>query len=85
MNAVFESIQQRDEWIIANSDYFTVGRRLGPAQGYERHEVKTLDEAKSLAGRMANEAGKTYLVYAVAGTHDCFVCAKHPDSNPSKG
>lgn len=74
----FESIAERDAWITANADYFTVGRRLGPREGYDRHEVKTLSEAENLAGRMAKQTGRAYLIYAVAGISDCFVKAIHP-------
>ena len=75
----FHSIEERDAFIIANAGYFTVGRRLGPRKGYERHEVKTLVEAENLARRMANKTGKVYMVYAVAGINDCFVKAIHPE------
>lgn len=75
----FKSIDERDRFITEHADYFTVGRRLGPFEGYERHEVKTLNEAENLAGRMANKAKRAYLIYAVAGLHDCFIKAIHPE------
>jgi hypothetical protein len=75
----FKSIDERDKYITEHADYFTVGRRLGPFEGYERHEVKTLSEAENLAGRMANQTKKAYLIYAVAGFHDVFVKAIHPE------
>ena len=71
----FLTIAERDDWIIANADYYTVVRYLGPLNGYERHEVKTLNQAKKLAGRMAKKARKPYLIYAVAGISDVFVKA----------
>ena len=71
----FLTIAERDDWIIANANYYTVVRYLGPLNGYERHEVKSLDAAKKLAGRMAKKAGRPYLVYAVADQKDCFVCS----------
>ena len=71
----FLTIAERDDWIIANADYYTVVRYLGPLNGYERHEVKSLDAAKKLAGRMAKKAGRPYLIYACAGQKDCFVCS----------
>ena len=76
--AEFASIAARDAFITANAQYFTVGRRIGPRQGYERHEVKTLAEAEALAGRMAKNTGKPYLIYAVSGVSDCFVRAIMP-------
>ena len=76
----FLTIAERDAHITQNADYFTVGRRLGPRQGYERHEVKTLTEAEYLAGRMAKQAKKPYLIYAVKGIADCFVKAIHPEA-----
>jgi hypothetical protein len=75
----FKSWADRDAHIISNADYFTVGRRLGPRLGYERHEVKSLLEAESLARRMAKSTGKVYMIYAVAGISDCFVRAIHPN------
>lgn len=69
----FKTAKERDEYIINNSDYFTVVRHLGPRRGYERHEVKTLVEAETLARRMAKEAGKPYIIYAVAGLRDAMV------------
>ena len=71
----FLTIAERDDWIIGNADYFTVVRYLGPLNGYERHEVKTLGAAKKLAGRMAKKAGRLYLIYACAGQKDCYVCS----------
>lgn len=69
----FQTYQERDAWIKAHADYFTVVRYLGPRRGYERHEVKTLAEAQALAGRMSVEAGVPYLVYAVSGIHDAWM------------
>jgi len=74
----FQSWAERDEYIINNADYFTVGRRISPREGYERHEVKTLKQAENLGRRMAKKAGKVYMIYAVAGNSDCFVKAIHP-------
>ena len=71
----FLTIAERDNWIIANADLFTVVRYLGPLNGYERHEAKSLDAATELAGRMAKKAGRPYLIYACAGQKDCFVCS----------
>lgn len=71
----FESIAERDAWMIANAEYFVVGRRLGPGEGYERHECKTLAEAETLARRMFERVNKPYLIYAVVGNHDAFVKA----------
>ena len=71
----FLTIAERDAWIIANANLYTVVRYLGPLNGYERHETKTLAQAKKLAGRMAKKAGRPYLVYAVADQKDCFVCS----------
>lgn len=75
----FQTIDERDQYLTANADYFTVGRRLGPFEGYERHEVKTLSEAENLAGRMAKQSKKPYLIYAVMGISDCFVKAIQPE------
>ncbi len=69
----FATIQDRDNWVKENADFFTVIRYLGPRVGYERHEVKTLPEAEALAGRMSTEAGRPYLIYAVAGQYDAFL------------
>ena len=76
----FESIAERDAWMIANAEYFTVGRRLGPREGYERHEVHTLDDAEKLAANLAKKANRIYMIYAIVGPHDCFVKSIHPNS-----
>lgn len=73
------SWEARDQHIILNADYFTVGRRLGPRLGYERHEVSTLNDAKKLARRMAKSTKRVYMIYAVSGISDCFVTAIHPE------
>jgi len=69
----FESIEERDAWMISHADFFTVGRRLGPREGYERFETKTLAEAIDLAQTKANEVRRPYLIYAVSGPHDALV------------
>lgn len=76
----YGSSDERDRYMIDHADYFTVGRRLGPFRGYERYEVKSLSEAENLAGRMATLSNKVYMIYAVAGIHDAFVKAIHPES-----
>ena len=75
----FVNHAERDAYIVNHADYFTVGRRIGPREGYERHEVESLVDAKILGRRMANETGKIYLLYAVAGLSDAFIEAIHPD------
>ena len=74
----FHTAAERDAWIIANASTLTVVRYLGPHNGYERHEVRTLQQAEKLAGRLAKQAGKPYLIYALAGRSDCFVKAINP-------
>lgn len=69
----FVSIRDRDAWMADNAEYFTVVRHLGPREGYERHEVKTLAEAVEMAGRMAKVAKRPYLIYAVVGELSAFV------------
>jgi len=78
MEPEYKSWDDRDKLIQKYADYFTVGRRIGPGQGYDRHEVKTLEEAEKLARRMADSNKKTYMIYAVKGISDCFVKAFHP-------
>lgn len=75
----FDSSQHRDEWIQSNADYFTVVRKLPPPAGYERHECQTLKSAESLAKKLANEANRAYLIYAVAGDSSSFVRGVQPD------
>lgn len=74
----FESAAERDKWVIAHANLFTVVRYLGPGHGYERHEVKNLLEAVALAKHMADMVDRIYLIYAVAGNQDCFVRSVHP-------
>lgn len=69
----FRSPKDREEWVKAGADYFTVVRYLGPLKGYERHEVSTLAEAEALARRMAEQSGLRYMVYAVRGRSDAFL------------
>ena len=78
----FESSVARDEYMRENADYFTVVRYLGPGKGYERHECPTVEVAMSLARRIADEAGKAYLIYAVSGIHDGYVTTVHPKGGP---
>lgn len=75
----FPTVEARDAWIINNADYFTVGRRLGPGLGYERHEVPTLVDAENLGRRMADTVNRAYLIYAVSDIYSTFVKAIHPE------
>ena len=77
----FQTAKERDQWILDHSEYFTVVRHLGPRRGYERHEVKTLPEAIEMAGRMAKQAGRPYLIYAVAGRRDAIICYVDQEGN----
>ena len=77
----FETAKERNQWIADHADYYTVVRQLGPRRGYERHEVKTLAEAIEMAGRMAGQAGKPYLIYGVAGTRDAMICFIDQEGN----
>jgi CRISPR/Cas system-associated endonuclease/helicase Cas3 len=81
MTLDFETYQERDDWIREHADIYTVVRYLGPRLGYERHETKTLAAAEALARRMATEAGKPYLIYAVAKQRDAFVCYYDQEGN----
>ena len=74
----FQTIKEHDEWVIKQANLFTVVRYLGPRNGYERHETKTLPQAEALAGRMADMVDRIYLIYAVAGERSCFVKSIHP-------
>lgn len=81
---IFETYQQRDEWIKDHADYFTVVRYLGPRVGYERHEVKSFSEAEALAGRMSEASGRIYLIYAVCGIRDAFIKKVDPPKQERK-
>lgn len=62
--AEFRSAEERDGAIIADAEYFTVVRFLGVGQ-YERHEVKTREEAISLGNELSKRVRGNYIVYAV--------------------
>lgn len=68
----FISSQERDKWIIENADYFTVIRRQNRRN--QRFECQTLKNAIDTAESMvAADPEARFLIYAVAGIHDCFV------------
>ena len=60
----FNSSGQRDQRIIDEAEYFTIVCFLGVGQ-YERHEEKTLEEARKLARKLAKKSTKDYMIYAV--------------------
>lgn len=62
----------RQAWFTAHADYFTVVRKVGLS--YERHERPTLAEAKALGQQLADHIHKPYLIYAVVGSADSWVC-----------
>lgn len=67
--AEFSSAAERDAHIIANAKYYTIVRRIGVREGYERNERNTREEAEAL-GKELSEANKSnYLIYAV-GPHN---------------
>ena len=70
----FKTAKERELWIREHADYFTVVRYLGPRRGYDRTEVPHLDQAIEMARRMAIEAGRAYIVYAVSGNMDAMIC-----------
>lgn len=73
MNEQFKSEKDRQQWIIANADYFTVVRFKN--RRYERHERKTLEEAEKLAKELCfQNEGSRWMIYAVtAEGRDTFV------------
>jgi len=82
----FSSSAERDAYMAKNADYFTVVCYWGPRNGgYERHEVKTLLEAEKLARRMADKAGRPYMIYAVAGIYDAYVATIKPTGGAVNG
>ena len=77
----FETAKERELWVREHADSYTVVRSLGPRRGYERIEVPDLAQAIDMAGRMAVEAGKAYMIYAVAGSLDAMVCYFDSEGN----
>lgn len=68
----FKSEKERQKWVIDNAQYFTVVRFHN--RRYERHEVKTLPEARALAHTLIGQyPGSRWLIYAVAEHIDNFV------------
>jgi hypothetical protein len=67
----FESSNERNAWIIQHADYFVACRLIDRKR--ERHEAKTLDEARALAKQLLKQNPKPLLIYAVEGIHDTFV------------
>lgn len=68
----FESEKDRQQWFIANADYFTVVRLRN--RRYERHEEPTLEAAKQTARRILKEGhNRPFMIYAVVNNSDSFV------------
>jgi hypothetical protein len=68
----FENVNERDGYFIKNAKYFTVLRYFGIGRSFERHEVKTLEEAIILANSLVNNHHHC-MIYAVIPPSDVFV------------
>jgi hypothetical protein len=67
----FENANERNAWIIQHADYFVACRLIDRKR--ERHEAKSLEEARNIAKALLKENKKPLLIYAVQGIHDTFV------------
>jgi|HubBroStandDraft_4_1064222.scaffolds.fasta_scaffold39907_3 hypothetical protein len=67
----FESANERNAWIIQHADYFVACRLIDRKR--ERHEAKTLDEARAMAKQLLKQNPKPVLIYAVNGISDTYV------------
>ena len=74
----FKTATQRSEWIKNNADMYTAVRFHGRGR-YERHEYRDYPSAVTAAKRMANESGKHFMVYAVAGIYDTWIQTIPPE------
>jgi len=68
----FASAKEREEWIIANAQYFTTCRTIN--RKYERQEHATLELARSHAkSLLAENPIKPILIYAVEGESSVYI------------
>ncbi len=69
----FSSSDERDGWVKANADYWTVIKGVGLNR--VRLEVPTLEEARAAAAKLAAQDPtdkRGVLIYAVAGIYDAY-------------
>lgn len=69
--------EEHEAWIRENADYFTVFL----FRGRQRHEAKTLDEAKEIAVKtMIGSERNTQpaMIYAVKEIHSVLMATYHP-------
>lgn len=65
----FSKAEERNQWIIANAQYFTTIYRR--QRRYERGEHWSYDDAVAAARKLVDRAPQgRVLIYAVAGGHD---------------
>ena len=67
-----------DAAILEMADYFTATRFLGRAK-YDIRRAKTRRGARQIARRMAREANRTVMIYAVKGSRSAHVENVEPD------
>jgi len=68
----FSSQQEREKWFIDNADYFTVIQFRGVGK-YDRHELKTKDQAMEAAKLLAETKGGKWMVYSIVGESSVYV------------
>ena len=80
----FKSIEERDQWITDNADYFTTLVYWGEGgRSFSRYELSTLLNAEKAANFFAKNGYKS-MIYAVVGASDAFVKSVFPEGKSDK-
>jgi hypothetical protein len=79
----FKTPKERDEYFLANAEFYTVIQRLSP-YSIDRHECKDYDEAVKVACDLVCVTGRPYMIYSVIGPYDSFIKSVTPERHETK-